>query len=78
MQLIYEFTMSDLNISQTSQQSSDLNTSIQLTVDICKAACNMIDLSIYQQDYQMIWMQFEFCRWSFYVCDIRVIAEQTP
>jgi len=36
----------------------------------CKAACNMIDLSIYRQDYQMIWMQFECSRWSFYVGDI--------
>jgi len=43
----------------------------------CKTACNMIDLSIYRQNYQMIWIYLECCRWSFYVGVILAIAEQT-
>jgi len=29
---------------------------VNVFVGSCKAACNMIDLSIYQRDNQMIWM----------------------
>jgi len=30
-----------------------------------KPVGNMIDLSVYQRNYQMIWMYLECCRWSF-------------
>jgi len=47
------------------------------SMEECKAARNMIDLSIYRRDYQMIWIYLECCSWSFYVGDIRVITELT-
>jgi len=38
----------------------------------CKAACYMIDLSIYCWDYQTIWMYFECCRLSFFTLAIPI------
>jgi len=48
-----------------------------ISMTTCKAAYNMIALSIYRRNYQMIQIYFECCRWSFCVGVIRTIAEQT-